>query len=94
MHVFVTGGTGLIGTAVVAELLAHDHAVTVLARSDASARAVEAAGATALRGSLADLDVIREAAERADGVVHLAFANDFTSPGALEQAVAEERPQP
>ncbi len=90
MHVFVTGGTGLIGTAVVAELLAHDHTVTVLARSDASARAVETAGATPLRGSLADLDTIRGAAERADGVVHLAFANDFSSPESLVRAIAEE----
>ena len=90
MHVFVTGGTGLIGTAVVAELLAHDHTVTVLARSDASARAVETAGATPLRGSLADLGVIKGAAERAAGVVHLAFANDFSSPESLEQAIDEE----
>lgn len=90
MHVFVTGGTGLIGTAVVAELLAHDHSVTVLARSDTSARRVQAAGATPLRGALADLDVIRGAAERADGVVHLAFANDFSTPEALQEAVAQE----
>ena len=71
-------------------LLAHDHTVTVLARSDASARAVETAGATPLRGSLADLDTIRGAAERADGVVHLAFANDFSSPESLVRAIAEE----
>jgi len=90
MHVLITGGTGLIGTAVVAELLGHGHTVTGLARSDASARAVEAAGGTALRGSLADLDVVRGGADRADGVVHLAFANDFSSPEALAQAVAEE----
>ena len=90
MHVLITGGTGLIGTAVVAELLGHGHTVTGLARSDASARAVEAAGGTALRGSLADLDVVRSGADQADGVVHLAFANDFSSPEALAQAVAEE----
>jgi nucleoside-diphosphate-sugar epimerase len=90
MNVFVTGGTGLIGTAVVAELLDHDHTVTVLARSDAAARAVETAGATPVRGSLADLDTIRGAAERADGVIHLAFSNDFSTPEALERAIAEE----
>lgn len=90
MHVFVTGGTGLIGTVVVAELLAHDHTVTVLARSDASTQAVKSAGAIPLAGSLADLDAIRGAAEQADGVVHLAFANDFSSPEALDQAIAEE----
>jgi nucleoside-diphosphate-sugar epimerase len=90
MQVFITGGTGLIGTAVVAELLAHGHTVRALARSDASARAVEAAGGMPVRGSLADLAVIRTAADQADGVIHLAFANDFSSPEALTRAVDEE----
>ncbi|MEW2549083.1 SDR family oxidoreductase [Streptomyces sp. NPDC047002] len=90
MRVFVTGGTGLIGSAVVAELLGHGHTVLALARSDASADAARAAGAEALRGGLADLDVLRSGAAGADGVVHLAFANDFSSPEALARAVAEE----
>jgi nucleoside-diphosphate-sugar epimerase len=90
MHVFVTGGTGLIGSAVVAELLGHGHTVVALCRSDASALAVETAGAEALRGGLADLDSLRAGAAHAEGVIHLAFANDFSSPGALAQAVAEE----
>ena len=90
MHVFVTGGTGLIGSAVVAELLDNGHTVLALARSGASALAAEAAGAETLRGGLADLDSLRAGAAQADGVIHLAFANDFTSPDALAQAVAEE----
>ncbi|MFE3654591.1 SDR family oxidoreductase [Streptomyces sp. NPDC059152] len=90
MHVFVTGGTGLIGSAVVAELLGNGHSVLALARSDASALAAEAAGAQPLRGGLADLDVLRSGVARADGVIHLAFANDFSSPDALAKAVAEE----
>lgn len=53
MHVFVTGGTGTIGSAVVAELLGHGHTVLALARSDDSARAVEDAGAEALHGARA-----------------------------------------
>lgn len=91
MHVFVTGGTGTIGTAVVAELLTHDHTVLALARSDASAAALEAAGAQVLRGSLADLDVLRDGAARADGVVSLAFSRDYGSAAALERGLAEER---
>ena len=90
IRVFITGATGLIGSAVVAELLDHGHGVIALTRSDESARAAEAAGAEPLRGALADLDVLRAGVARADGVIHLAFANDFSSPEALANAVAEE----
>ena len=44
MHVFLTGGTGTIGSAVLAELLANGHTVLALARSDSSARAARAPG--------------------------------------------------
>ncbi|MFJ8686702.1 SDR family oxidoreductase [Micromonospora wenchangensis] len=90
MQVFITGGTGLIGSAVVAELLEHGHRVLALTRSDTSAKAAEAAGAATIRGGLADLDVLRAGAVRSDGVIHLAFSNDFSSPEAVAVAVAEE----
>lgn len=90
MRVFITGGTGLIGSAVVAELLGHGHTVLALARSDTSAKAAESAGAEPLRGGLADLDALRAGAARADGVIHLAFGNDFSSAEAVARSVAEE----
>lgn len=90
MRVLVTGATGLIGTAVVAELLNNDHTVLGLARSDTSAQALEAAGAQALRGDLTSLDALRAGAAEVDGVIHLAFANNFSSPEALANAIAEE----
>jgi nucleoside-diphosphate-sugar epimerase len=90
VDVFLTGGTGLVGSAVVAELLGNGHTVLALARSDTSALALERAGARTLRGDLADLEVLRSGAAEGDGVIHLAFANDFSSPDALAHAVAEE----
>ncbi|WP_034261268.1 NAD-dependent epimerase/dehydratase family protein [Actinospica robiniae] len=91
MHVFVTGGTGTIGTAVVAELLANGHTVLALARSDTSALALTAAGAEVLRGRIEDLDILRTGAARADGVISLAFSREYGDPDALARALAEER---
>jgi nucleoside-diphosphate-sugar epimerase len=90
MQVFITGGTGLIGSAVVAELLGAGHTVLALTRSDASAAAATQAGAVAVRGGLADLDVVRSAAEQSDGAIHLAFGNDFSSEEAVGRSIGEE----
>ncbi len=83
MHVFVTGGSGLTGPAVVSELIAAGHSVTGLARSDTSAARLEALGAAVRRGELADLDSLRVGAEEADGVLHMAFSGDFADPEGL-----------
>ncbi|CAM4102836.1 SDR family oxidoreductase [Kibdelosporangium persicum] len=90
MHVFVTGGTGTIGSAVVAELLANGHTVLALARSDKSAQALTDAGAQVLRGQLADLDVLRAGAAQSDGVISLAFGSDYSTAEALARSIVEE----
>jgi nucleoside-diphosphate-sugar epimerase len=90
MRVFVTGGTGTIGSPVVSELLDNGHNVLALARSDSSAQALKRAGAEVLRGALGDLEVLRAGAAQADGVVSLAFSPKYQTAEGLAAAIAEE----
>ena len=92
MHVFVTGASGWIGSATVDELLAAGHEVTGLARSDASAAALQAKGVRVRRGDLDDLASIRAGAEAAEAVIHLANKHDWSNPAnsaAAERAAVQ-----
>lgn len=79
MRVLLTGGTGLVGAQVLKTLVAHDHDVTALVRSESSAATVRAAGAMALHGDLMDVAWLTAQLRTVDGAIHTASPGDHTS---------------
>lgn len=91
MRVFVTGASGWIGAAIVPELIGAGHQVVGLARSDASAAAVTASGAEPHRGTLDDLDSLRDGAAESEGVIHTAYKHDILFSGDFQGAASADR---
>ncbi|MFJ9821546.1 SDR family oxidoreductase [Streptomyces sp. NPDC101151] len=91
MRIFVTGASGWIGSALVPELIDAGHQVVGLARSDASAATLIAAGADVVRGTVDDLDVLAGASAASDGVIHLAFKHDLAFTGDFQGAAEADR---
>ncbi|WP_144710950.1 NAD(P)H-binding protein [Curtobacterium pusillum] len=76
MHVFLTGASGYIGSSVLRALVAHEHDVTAVVRTDQKAQAVRDAGGRAVVGDVTDTDLVRQLARESDAVVHTASAPD------------------
>ncbi len=91
MRFFITGASGWIGSATVAELLDGGHEVVGLARSEASAEKMQAAGAIPFRGDVNDPDGLAKAAAESDGVIHLAFQHEVAFGGNFPAAAAADR---
>ena len=92
MKFFVTGASGWIGSATVTDLLEAGHEVVGLARSDASAAAIQRAGAAPVRGDLDDPAGLARAAAESDGVIHLAFQHEVAfGQGNFAAAAAADR---
>ncbi|MBS1958504.1 MAG: SDR family oxidoreductase [Bdellovibrionales bacterium] len=79
MRVFVTGASGFVGSAVVAELVAAGHKVLGLARSGSSAKKIEALGAKAHMGDLVDISSLKNGIQLCDGVIHTGMNHDFSN---------------
>jgi nucleoside-diphosphate-sugar epimerase len=92
MRVFITGGTGFIGSAVIKELVMAGHEVTGLARSEQSCQRLAELGASAFGGSLEDADSLKRGAQSADAVIHCAFVHnfaDFITSGQIDKQAIE-----
>lgn len=78
MHVFLTGASGWVGSAVAEDLLAAGHQVTGLVRNAHKAQALVALGMQVVTGTLDDHQLLHDGASRADAVIHTAFNHDFS----------------
>jgi D-arabinose 1-dehydrogenase-like Zn-dependent alcohol dehydrogenase len=92
MRVFVTGASVYMGSAIVPQLISAGHHVIGRARSDASAKSLEAAGAEVHRSDLEDLQSLKAGAAKADGVIRLAFIPDFSKYGSESSEQASRAP--
>jgi uncharacterized protein YbjT (DUF2867 family) len=80
MKVFLTGANGFIGSTIIPELIHAGHQVLGLTRSDAGAKSLTSAGAQVHRGSLEDLNSLRDGASQSDAVIHCAYDTDLSNP--------------
>ncbi|VEU22709.1 DEKNAAC103789 [Brettanomyces naardenensis] len=77
MKLFITGASGLVGSAVTTELLSHGYSILALARSDKTAETLEKKGVEVIRGVFSSPETLAAGVSQADGVIHLGFVHDF-----------------
>lgn len=80
MKVFITGGTGYIGSEIVNELIARGHEVKALARNNESATKLKAKGIEVVLGDLSDYNLLTNETKNVDASIHTAFAMDPSNP--------------
>lgn len=88
MHIFVTGATGWVGSAIVAELVGAGHSVSGLVRTAEKAQSMSAAGAQVILGSVDDHATLRQSVRAADAVIHTAFNHDFSK---FQDGIAQDQ---
>ncbi len=88
MRVALTGGTGFVGSHILAELQAHGHEVTALVREDTQADVVAARGATPAVVDLYDRPAVAKLLSETGGAIHTASPGDATSAD-LDSAVVD-----
>lgn len=79
MRVAVTGGTGIVGAALLRRLALEGDEVVALARSDSSGEKVQALGATPARGDVMDPEALADAFTGCEVVYHVAGINEMCS---------------
>lgn len=88
MRIFLTGGSGYVGSAVLDAFVRARHQVDALVRNSEKAAQVQARGAHPLLGNLGDPSTYADAAAAADGVVHTAY--EYSARGQQIDAMAIE----
>jgi len=78
LSVFITGGSGFVGSHVIDQLIVAGHRVHALVRSSSSADYVTSLGAKTICGGLEDNEALAEGCEKSDVVIHAAARVDMT----------------
>jgi nucleoside-diphosphate-sugar epimerase len=89
VKVFVTGGTGFIGSAVVRQLRARGDDVVALVRNPAKGAPLEELGCTLVTGDLNDERAIRAGMEGCDATIHAAAIYEVGIPASERRPMQE-----